>query len=117
MSSLAVFFYQVPFIHRKDDWPVSLNRGLYDPQVLMFKAFLRTNQDNSHITSPNALQRSDCAVKLDALFDLALSTQTGSVNQKNLLAVVFQYRVDRISRRSRQISDDLAIFLQECVHK
>ena len=94
-----------------------LARDVRDGEILLDDPLGRIEEDERDIGSFGSLKRSQLGVVLDSLPLLATSTQARGIDENERRIAALQHRVDRVTRRSRNLGDDDPLAADEPVQE
>ena len=83
--------------------------------ILLGNALRGINQHEHNIGTVDCAQRTHDAVALHRLIDLTTTAHTSRIDQHEFHAVLDEMRIDRITRRSGNITDDHALFTEQLI--
>ena len=86
-----------------------------DLLVLLRDARFGADHHEHDIGTVDGAQRADDTVSLDCLANPAAAAHARRIDERKLHAVAHEMRIDRITRRSRDIADDDALLAEKRV--
>ena len=108
-------FHEVPFVQHDDHGTSALGRKARHALVLVGQTDRAVDHEQRHVGAVDGAHRTDEAVVLHVLVNLAFAAQARRVNDAVLLAVVNNHRVDGVARGARHVRDDGAVVVGEAV--
>ena len=106
---------EVPLVGADDEAGGFVERDADDVQVLRPQPHRGVEDDDGDVGALDGALGAHDAVVLDRAVDAAGAADAGGVDQRHLLAVVLEGRVDGVARRAGDVADDDALLAEDGV--
>ena len=117
LHRLVILGHGIPFVDRNDTALARLVRQARHLGILIRKANRRVDHDHTDVGSLDSHLSPQDTVTFDGILHLVLSPQTSGVDEGEFSEAVFNRRVNRIARGSRDIGNNAAFLSGNPVDK